>query len=430
MSRKTSVFLMLALLLLVPGVLYAQTNGPAPEHTDPTWQAYYWNNQTLSGDYRLNRTESNIDWDWGNGAPDSSIPADHFSARWTRYIDVTAGRYRFTATSDDGIRIYVDDQLILNQWQDHSVTTFTADIDLSAGHHQVRVEYYENGGFAVAKVSWASLSSGSQQWHGEYFNNRSLSGTPILVREDASILFDWGRNAPISVVDGDNFSVRWTRELSLDAGQYIFTATADDGVRLWVNGHLLIDQWHDHPATSYEGSIYVSGRTTVVMEYYESTGLAYAALKWWLSGSGSGNGTAVIVNDTDADFVRGGTTTAWRTEAEGNGGHLTWTYNNDYARDNYNWARWYPHLTPGRYEVFVYIPDRFSTTVNARYWVSHRDGYTLHSIDQSAYSEQWVSLGTYYFQGTSVDYVSLSDVTFEPFLSHLVVFDAIKWEPR
>jgi hypothetical protein len=138
----------------------------------------------------------------------------------------------------------------------------------------------------------------------------------------------------------------------------------------------------------------------------------------------------VIVDDTNAGFVKGGATSSWRTEAEGYGGRLIWTKNNDKIRPHYNWARWYPQLKASRYELFVYIPHRFSTTAQARYWISHADGTTLRVVNQSAYSNQWVSLGTYRFRGTRDDYLSLADVTFEPYLSRLIAFDAAKWVPR
>ena len=82
------------------------------------------------------------------------------------------------------------------------------------------------------------------------------------------------------------------------------------------------------------------------------------------------------------------------------------------------------------YEVFVYIPQNHATTGNARYWISHTGGFTLREVNQSLYSGQWVSLGTYIFSGTTEDYISLSDVTYETYLSHKVAWDAIKWEKR
>ncbi len=80
--------------------------------------------------------------------------------------------------------------------------------------------------------------------------------------------------------------------------------------------------------------------------------------------------------------------------------------------------------------MFVYIPHRYTTTTNARYWISHVDGFTQKTVDQSLYSNQWVSLGTYRFQGTEQDYVSLADVTSEERLSRLIAWDAMRWERR
>jgi hypothetical protein len=96
----------------------------------------------------------------------------------------------------------------------------------------------------------------------------------------------------------------------------------------------------------------------------------------------------------------------------------------------YNWARWVPVLEPGRYEVLVYIPADQSTTSNAQYWVLHRDGATLRRVDQSANGGRWVSLGTYRFRRLGGEYVSLSDVTNELYLSTRIAFDAVKWVPR
>lgn len=431
MFRKHYFLIVFAAVLLITGSVQAQSDPAVPQHSDPVWQVSYWNNRDLSGSAALTRTENALDWDWNTGSPHSSVNADNFSARWTRYVDFSAGTYRFTATSDDGIRVYLDSQLLINRWDDHAVQTYTADINLSAGHHLITVEYYERTGLAVAKVAWGPVTVSGSQWVGEYYNNSTLSGSPTLVRNDSDINFDWQNGSPASGIPADNFSVRWSRELDLSPGTYRFTTSTDDGVRLWVNNHLLIDQWREQAIVSYSGTIYVNGKTPVVMAYYEQSGLAVARLTWSkIDGGTLPPSGAVIVDDTSASFVRGGAASSWRTESEGYNGRLTWTRNNDYERSNYNWARWYPSLTAARYEVFVYIPDRFTTTANARYWVAHRDGVTLRTVDQSANGDRWVSLGTYNFRGTSDDYVSLSDVTGEPFVSRLIAFDAVKWEAR
>jgi hypothetical protein len=414
-------------VLLFPSMALAQ--GPiSPTHSDPTWQASYWNNATLSGSPVLQREEADLNYDWGYGSPDPSVVIDNFSARWTRYLYMEqAGTYRFTVTSDDGVRVFVDDVQIIDGWWDHGARTFTADRTLSAGHHLVRVEFYERAGVAVCHFSWTQVIP-ITNWQGEYYNNKALSGSPVLVRDDASVNFNWGSGSPApGVVNADQFSVRWTRSVSLSAGYYRFAMTIDDGGRLWVNGHLLIDQWSDHGSTTFYGSIYLPGGSVPVkMEYYENYGVAVAQLSW---SAGPGQGE-VIVDDKDAGFVKGGSPTGWHIAYEGYNGRLYWTKNNDYVRPNYNWARWYPNLAAGKYEVFVYIPERYTTTSSARYWVSHTGGLTLRIVNQSANGDKWVSLGTYQFRGNSSDYVSLADVTYEPYLSRLIAFDAVKWVPR
>jgi hypothetical protein len=402
-----------------------------PEHSEPYWQVYYWDNMTLSGNPIVHTVHTSIDHDWGTGSPYYLIPVDGFSARWTRIIDMAAGTYQFGVTADDGIRVWVDDDLIIDGWKDQPPTTYTARKYLGAGHHQVRVEYYENQGIAVARLVWAPVDPAITGWRAEYFGNRSLSGSPLLVRGEERIDYYWGNDAPAPGMPADGFSARWSRTLHLNAGSYRFTATTDDGVRLWVAGHLLIDNWNDQPFRSAWGTIYVSGDVPVTMEYYENLGLAGARLTWErVDDDQAPPGNEVIVDDTSPGFVQGGASSGWHSAAEGYGGHLTWTRNNDWVRSNYNWGRWYPDLAAGRYEVLVHIPERYTSTARARYWISHRGGYTLRTVDQSATGGRWVSLGTYWFRGTRDDYVSLADITYEPYLTRLVAWDAVKWVPR
>jgi hypothetical protein len=428
--------LVISLAILIPLSMLCQPamaqGGPIVQHTGPYWQATYWNNTSLSGTPALERQEPDLNHDWGSGSPDGRVYSDRFSARWTRYIDVTPGTYRFTATSDDGIRVWVGGTLIVDRWHDQPATTYTADAYLGAGHHLVTVEYYENGGLATARLHWSLSSGAAHYWRGEYYNNSTLSGSPSMVRDDADISFSWGHGSPASgQINADVFSVRWTRNVDLSPGNYRFTITVDDGARLYVNGHLIIDVWRDQPATTYTADTYVPGGSIPLqVEYYENHGLATAQLHWGGSGAVPAPVGGIVVDDTSPGFSKGGSATGWRTVWEGYGGRLTWTWNNDYARPNYNWARWYPSLAPGLYEVFVFIPYRYTTTSNGRYWVRHSNGYTLRLVNQSTNGDRWVSLGTYWFRGTGHDFVSLSDVSYEPYKSRLIAFDAVKWQPR
>jgi hypothetical protein len=433
MHKRIVFLVVLATGLVICSTVQAQ--GPVtPQYTDPTWTAAYWNNTDLSGPATLARKEADIAYNWQFDSPvPGVVHADRFSVRWTRYIDVAPGTYWFTVTSDDGVRLWVDGELILDRWYDHSAETFSVDKSLDAGYHLVQLEYYENRGAALVELSWMRGNVDVGTWRGEYFNNSTLSGDPILVREDVAIDFDWGTGSPYFIlVDDDLFSVRWTRTLEFRPEVYRFTVTADDGARLWVNDRLLIDAWRDQPPTTYNADIYLTGFATIEMHYYENMGGATARLSWLPLGGEPEPPVSevVIVDDADSGFVRGGSPAGWRTAREGYGGRLTWTTNNDILRPNYNWGRWDPRLSPGQYEVFAFVPFRYTTTVAARYQISHEAGLDERIIDQSEEGGDWVSLGTYYFGGTANDYVLLSDVTGEPYRSRLIAFDAIKWESR
>ncbi|MBN1876752.1 MAG: hypothetical protein JXA33_21185 [Anaerolineae bacterium] len=441
LKRLSLITMMILSLIFAPSVL---AQGPfEPQHSDPMWQTTYWNNTTLSGNPALQREEGNINYDWGTGSPASSVNSDYFSARWTRYIDVTPGSYRFSVTSDDGVRIWVDNNLIIDAWYEHGAQTFTADTYMGSGHHLIKVEYYEQAGFAVLQLQWQFTGSTpppatTGDWLAEYFNNITLGGSPVLTRQESAVNYNWGFNSPVpGTVSSDRFSVRWTRTMNMSAAMYHFTLTIDDGARLWVNGHLLVDGWIDQATTTYTGDIYLDGSITIELQYYENSGQATAQLAWSPNGGNTSpyptpppsSGT-VVVDDTDWNFVKNGSETGWRVAYEGYNGRLTWTYNNDTTRPNYNWAQWNPNLTSGYYEVFVFIPYRYTTTASARYWISHADGKTLRIVDQSTTGDQWVSLGTYRFSGSSGDYVTLADVTFEDYRTRLIAFDAMKWVPR
>src|SRR5262249_39972943 len=78
----------------------------------------------------------------------------HFSARWTRTVNFLAATYRFTvANIDDGDRLYVDGQKIIDRWVDAAGTN-TVSVNLSGGNHTIILEYYENAGLARVNVSW------------------------------------------------------------------------------------------------------------------------------------------------------------------------------------------------------------------------------------------------------------------------------------
>jgi RHS repeat-associated protein len=117
---------------------------------------------------------------------------------------------------------------------------------------------------------------------GEYFPNQNRSGTPVLVRNDPVINFQWGSDSPGGGCAVDNFSVRWTGKVLVPAdGTWTFYTSTDDGTFLWVDGQLLINDPNYHGETENPGSIYLTaGEHTIQMEMFEGGGGAVARLSW------------------------------------------------------------------------------------------------------------------------------------------------------
>jgi glucose/arabinose dehydrogenase len=101
-----------------------------------------------------------IDFDWVNGTPDASLGTDNFSIRWTGAVVPTQTEtYTFYATADDGVRVYVDGVLVVDDWSDHAARETSGTIGLTAGIAvPVIVEYYEAGGQASVQIEWSSNS--------------------------------------------------------------------------------------------------------------------------------------------------------------------------------------------------------------------------------------------------------------------------------
>jgi hypothetical protein len=249
---------------------------------DPAWKGEYWTNLNLSGNPALVRNEPVLAFDWGQGTPGGTLPSDDFSARWTRRVNFDAGTYRFHVLVDDGMRLRLNDRLILDAWSDHDSARFTTDQRLARGTYTIKVEYYERISNARIHMWWEKVAAPSYaDWKGEYWPNRDLSGEPELVRNDKAVDFDWGAGAPSSGLPTDDFSVRWTRQAYLEGGTYRFYALSDDGVRLWVDGQRLIDKWRDQGPTEHSKEVALTrGAHSLKVEYYEHVGGARIHV-WW-----------------------------------------------------------------------------------------------------------------------------------------------------
>jgi PKD repeat protein len=266
----------------------AENTGDVPVVQSPSlppaavsdWRGEYYSNRHLSGAPTLVRNDVAVNFDWGVGAPAAEMSADNFSARWSRTVNFSGGTYRFYAHVDDGVRLWVDEALVIDQWHDSAPTTYSADVYLTDGIRSLKMEYYELTGDALAQLAWERLET-YPDWKGEYFNNPDLGGAPVLVRNDVGIGFDWGPNSPGPGVPADNFSARWSRSLHFKAGAYRFKLVVDDGARLWVDEFLVIDRWQAGDPKGYTAEVTLTeGTHNLRLEYFEYRYDAQVHLTW------------------------------------------------------------------------------------------------------------------------------------------------------
>lgn len=271
---------------------------PTPGGSFPQWKGEYFNNMNLAGAPSFTRNDFSIAFNWGLGWPNSRLSADHFSVRWTRTLNLTEGTYRFTASVDDGVRLFVDNVLVIDQWHDATGQAYVVDVPLGRGSHVVRMEYFEDTGYAYAYLTFGKVSgtitstvtplpgatptpgpTGSA-WTCTFFGNQFLddaSGTVIV----PTLSFNWGGASPFPGVPRTLWSMRCTSVQYFSSGLYQFNAQVDDGVRVFVDGNAVISAWTNHAGTVEVGTANLAtGPHTVTVEYYQF-GHDSLLTVWW-----------------------------------------------------------------------------------------------------------------------------------------------------
>ena len=123
--------------------------------------AYYSNQaKTFNNPATLTRPDATVNFNWGTGSPAANISSDTFTVRWTGSVQALASdTYTFYTTTDDGVRLWINNQLIIDDWQDQSPTEMSGSIAMvGQQHYNIRMEYFEDGGGAQASLSWATPS--------------------------------------------------------------------------------------------------------------------------------------------------------------------------------------------------------------------------------------------------------------------------------
>jgi len=276
----------------LPGVAkacYVPPSAPPPPPPPPgNWHVEYFNDTHLgSRCYETWENSTYIFKDWEYGAPASGCNSGDFSARFTRNVDFAGGTYTFHLSHDDGARLYVDGQLVVDAWWDGD-GGHDGGKALSAGEHQVKIEYYDHNDHARIEAFWfgpGALPNNTRdpnQWWANYWGNRWLWNLPALRQNEGSgfIEHDWGNDGPGYGLPNDNFTSRFERTVNFSCGRWRFDVHTDDGVRLWVDGNLILDEWRSQVADFSREVDLGAGDHELKLEHGENGGGAAIHLSW------------------------------------------------------------------------------------------------------------------------------------------------------
>jgi LysM repeat protein len=258
--------------------------GPKPPASKP-WRGEYWANRDQAGKPKFVRNVAEINFNWGHGGP-QGLQSDNFSVRWTRTQKFKGGRYLFHVRTKDGVRLLVDGQLLIDEWKDTDYPMeFTVERDLTAGNHNLKLDYFNHNGPAQVKLRIERIGGptpdGPGPWKAEYWNNIRLEGSPAWSTKVEAIDFDWGWGSPRPGISADFFSARYDGKFHFADGRYRFYTTVDDGVRIWLGKTLILDEWHVTSPVTYVTDVDIpEGDHKIRVEYFERTGVAKIKVVW------------------------------------------------------------------------------------------------------------------------------------------------------
>lgn len=250
----------------------------------PQWNGDYYDNPWVEGTPRFGRDDMAIQFDWGDGCPEDLPPnsCNRFSVTWEAEPVFEVGSHRLHLYADEGYRLDVEDgpQADDGWYEGQSAEDDYYDFDVTRIEtREISFDFHDQGGPAEARLWIVNLAH--PLWTAEYYSNRNLTGTPDLTREESAVFHDWGLGKPAHGLPTNNFSARWSGKRYFHAGFYRFGVFADDGVRMFVNGELLVNAWQMGRGTHYSPVTFLStGYHDVVVEYFEAEGEAEIRY-WW-----------------------------------------------------------------------------------------------------------------------------------------------------
>ncbi|MBP3039847.1 galactose oxidase, partial [Bacillaceae bacterium Marseille-Q3522] len=228
---------------------------------------------------------SEVHYNWGYGSPEGVYKTDHFTALFDQSKEFSSGDYFIQTTADNGVKVEVDGNWKIERWTD-DFDTIERELWLNVkeGHHSVKTHYYDDVFGAAVYSDIVPFDS----WLAYYYPNQDLKGSPINAKVISpngitkKLTQNIGYHSPHENVPKDHFSARYTTIKYLPEGEYMFRTVADDGVRVYLDGKLVLDGWKYGAYGGKEAKITVYDRNVknssekdiheIEVQYYEIDG--------------------------------------------------------------------------------------------------------------------------------------------------------------
>ena len=239
------------------------------------------------------RIDPNIDWYWGDIRPDRDAPADHFSIRWSGWIQAPLeGRYKLTLMGDDGFRLFLDGKPLIDEWREGGHVTHSVSVDLTGRPQKIAIEYHDIDKAAWITFWWQPVGSPTPSIvpsnalfpdeesandkskkkrlppHGlvaDYFDLKTRRHTAQgLVHRTEAIWGDWTAE-PGTALDG---AARYTGFLvPIQSGSYKLTAFADDRLRVWIDEKPVLEAKFDEGISTAYVELQADTAHAIRLEY-------------------------------------------------------------------------------------------------------------------------------------------------------------------
>ncbi|WP_062351684.1 PA14 domain-containing protein [Bacillus kwashiorkori] len=257
----------------ISGVSELRTEIEKYEVNTKRWKASYYPNVHLKGS-PVDKTYDNIHFEWQDKSPASGVPRDYFSALYRKDVTVEDGNYLLRVWANDGVQVFVDNELEIDGWNNASLNYMEKPIHLTAGTHHIAIKYKEMTGWAELQFDLEKSQVTTNNWEAIYYPSIHFKGDPVA-RTYNSIDFNWYGNAPTASIPSDYFSGIFRKEVDVEDGLFNLKVKANDGVQVYIDGKLEIDGWKNKSVNSMEKPVYLSkGKHQVTIFYKEITGWA------------------------------------------------------------------------------------------------------------------------------------------------------------